>query len=186
MFAPVHAAALATIEHVTPRQQAPLVIGHWFGRHVVLRPRNVLGLTHAARVVVVHAPVDPQHAPVGWAHTTPVHVVAPSVNVPGHCAACVIAHVPSLAQHAPLWLAGHGVGVQDTPTCHVEIPVHAVSSTDVHAPVASLQHAPTIGTKHGLGVHDGFAPHTFGTAHAANAPIVHVVPAALQHVPIAG
>ncbi len=186
VLAPVHAAALATIAHVTPRQHEPVETGHRFGRHVVPEPRNVAGLTHAVRVVLVHAPLATQHAPVGWAHTTPVHVVAPAVNVPGHCGASVMAQLPSAKQHAPFWFGGHGLGVHGTPTCHVETPVHALSSTDVHAPVASLQHAPFCGTTHGLGVHDGLAPHTFGTAHEANAPTVHVAPLGVQHVPITG
>ncbi len=39
VYCPVHAAALTTIEHVAPRQHAPLVIGHGEGRHATSFPR---------------------------------------------------------------------------------------------------------------------------------------------------
>ncbi len=39
VLGPVHAALLATIAQVTPRQHAPVVIGHGSGRHATPLPR---------------------------------------------------------------------------------------------------------------------------------------------------
>src|SRR6187399_2172908 len=98
---PVHAPLVATTAHVAPRQQAPVVIGQGEGTQDVPSPRKVLGPTHAVRVVVVHAPLAAQHAPVGCTHDTPVHVVLALMNVPGHSASTLTWQLPSLRQHAP-------------------------------------------------------------------------------------
>jgi hypothetical protein len=95
VFGPVHAAVLATIAHVAPRQHATVVIGHGLGWQIVPSPRNTLGLTHPVRVVTVHAPLAAQHAPVGWTHDTLAHAVEAPMNVPGQSVATVAAHVPS-------------------------------------------------------------------------------------------
>ncbi len=177
VLTPVHAALLATIAHVDPRQQAPVVIGQGLGRQPTPRPRNVLGLTHAVRVLTVHAPLDAQHAPVGCTHVTPVHVVLALFHVPGHNASTLTKQLPSLRQHAPCAVDGHGVGVQGTPAIHCEMPEQLESSVLVHAPLLSTQHAPVCCTWQGLGVQEVAVPHTFGTAQLACGAIVQVVPA---------
>ena len=146
----------------------------------------MFGETHPVREVIVHTAAAVQHPPIGCTQRMPVQVDTPDVNVPGQSEGIVTEQVPSAKQHAPVWPVGQGVGVQETPTCHVEMPAQAVSSTDVHAPVLSLQHAPTSGTKQGLGVHEGLVPQRFGTAQFACTPTVQVVPAVLQQVPVGG
>ena len=132
----------ATIEHVAPRQHAPVVIGHGGGRHIVPSPWNTPGLTHAVRVTTVHAPVVAQHAPIGCGHVALPHVVTVGMNVPAHSPATVSVQLPSSAQHAPIEVDGHGGGVHATPTCQLETFPHAGRSVEVHAPVVRLQHAP--------------------------------------------
>jgi hypothetical protein len=100
VLGPVQAAALATIAHVEPRQHEPVVIGQGGGRQIVPRPLNVLGVTHAARVVTVHAALVAQHAPVGCTHVVPVHAATPVMNVPGHSASTLSTQLPSFRQHA--------------------------------------------------------------------------------------
>lgn len=116
----MQAALLATIAHVTPRQHAPVVIGHGAGVQLVPLPRNVP--VQPVRTATVHAPLVAQHAPPGTGQTTPVHVVVPVCTVPGQSAAMTTVQVPSEAQHALLGDTTHGVGVQATPTCQLEMP----------------------------------------------------------------
>lgn len=176
VFTPVHAALLATIPHVTPRQHAPEVIGHGLGRQPVPSPRKVLGPTHRVRARIVHAPAGVQHAPVGCTHTTPVHVALALLNVPGQRASTLTRHEPSFRQHAPAAVDGHGVGVQGVPAIHCEIPGQLARSVVVHAPLLSTQHAPVCCTWHGLGVQDVTVPHTFGTAQLACGATEQVLP----------
>ena len=122
VFTPVHAALLATIAHVEPRQHAPVVIGQGLGKQPTPRPLNVLGLTHAVRVLTVHAPLEAQHAPVGCTHVTPVHVVLALFHVPGHNASTLTRQLPSLRQHAPCTVDGQGVGVQGTANAQLDTP----------------------------------------------------------------
>lgn len=183
---PVHAAALATIAHVAPRQHAPVVIGHRFGRHPVPRPRKVLGPTHASRVVMVQAAAALQHAPVGCVQVTPVQVVLDALNVPGHSAATLTMQLPSFRQHAPLPVGGQGEGVQGTPKAQLEMPPHNEYSTDVHAPVERLQHAPSAGCGQGLGVQLAPLIQTLGEAQLASVTAVHAPVVGLQHDPVGG
>ena len=186
VFVPVQAALLATIPHVAPRQHAPVVIGHGLGRQMVPSPRNVLGPTHAARALTMHAPVEAQHAPMGCTHDTPAHVALALLNTPGQSAPTLTRQFPSLRQHAPCAVEGQGVGVQGTPAIHCEMPEQLASSVAVHAPLLSTQHAPVCCNWHGLGVQEVAVPQALGTAQLACGVIVQVVPAGLQQVPCAG
>lgn len=178
----MHAATSVTL-HVTPRQHAPVVIGHGFGRHETPSPRNVFGATHAVRVVIEHAPAGVQHAPVGWGHVTVAHVVPPPWNVPEQSCCNTTEHVPSLRQHAPFTAGGQGfVGVHASSVSHWAKPVQFRSSVTVHAPVVRLQHAPVCGCGHGFGVQDPPLDHTLGSAHATCDVSVHP-PISEQHVP---
>lgn len=126
VLAPVQLAAAATIEHVTPRQHAPVVIGHGGGRHPVSLPRYVEGDTHAVRSPIVHTALGVQQAPVGCGQgLVGVQVVAAPWKTPPHSALSPTAHVPSDAQHAPLGEAAHPLAAHATPVCHDEIPAHA-------------------------------------------------------------
>ena len=186
VFVPVQAALLATIPHVAPRQHAPVVIGHGLGRQMVPSPRNVLGPTHAARALTMHAPVEAQHAPMGCTHDTPAHVALALLNTPGQSASTLTRQFPSLRQHAPCAVEGHGVGVQGTANAQLDIPAQAVYSTEVHAPVERLQHAPSAGCGQGLGWQIAPFVHTLGAAQFASVTAVHAPVVGLQHEPVGG
>jgi hypothetical protein len=186
VFTPVHAALLATIAHVEPRQHEPVVIGQGDGRQIVPRPRNVLGPTHTARVVTVHAPVEAQQAPVGCGQVTPVHEALEALNVPGHSAATVTVHVPSLAQHAPGAVDGHGLGVQGTAKAQLEMPAQAEYSTEVQAPLERLQQAPSAGCGQGFGLQTAPLVQVLGVVQLPSVTDVHTPVVGLQQAPVGG
>jgi hypothetical protein len=182
----VHAALLATIAHVEPRQHEPVVIGQGDGRQIVPRPRNVLGPTHPARDVTVHAPVEAQHAPVGCGQVTPVHEALEELNVPGHSDATVTVHVPSLAQHAPGVVDGHGLGVQGTAKAQLETPAQAEYSTEVQAPLERLQQAPSAGCGQGFGLQTAPLVQVLGVVQLPSVTDVHTPVVGLQQAPVGG
>ena len=182
----MQAAALATMAQVAPRQHAPVVMGHRFGKQPVPRPRKVLGPTHASRVMIVQAPAALQHAPVGCVQVTPVQVVLAALNVPGHSEATLTMQLPSFRQHAPLAVEGQGVGVQGTAKAQLEMPLHREYSTEVHAPVERLQHAPSTGCGQGLGEQIAPLVQTFGEAQLASVTAVHAPVVGLQQDPVGG
>jgi hypothetical protein len=125
VYCPVHAAALATIRHVAPRQHDPVVIGQGRGRHATSLPRYVFGVRHAARAETVQTAAGVQHAPCGCGQLLGVQVVAAPWNEPGHNDASPVVHVPSAAQHAPVGETTHPLLAHTTVACQVAIPLHA-------------------------------------------------------------
>lgn len=185
VFEPVHAAGSVT-PHVTPRQHAPVVIGHGLGKHPTPSPRNVFGDVHSARVVTEHVPAGVQHAPVGCGHIAVAHAVPPPRKVPEQSCCRTTEHVPSLMQHAPFTAGGHGfTGVQGSSVSHCAKPVQFCRSVTVQPPVVRLQHAPVRGCGHGFGVHEPPLDHMPGSEHATCDVSVHV-PMSEQHVPCGG
>lgn len=183
---PVHAAALATMAHVVPRQHEPVVIGQGAGMQMVPNPRNVFGLMHAVRDSTVHAPLAAQHAPVGCVQGTPVQVVLAAMNVPGQSDATLNWQLPSFRQHAPCTVDGQGLGVQGTAKAQLEMPPQAEKRTEVQASVERLQHAPRAGCGQGLGVQTAPFVQTFGEAQLASVTDVHAPVVGEQHEPVGG